>query len=197
MIRSIEIGYPVLEIFDSIQGEGSMIGMPVTFIRLLGCNLKCPWCDTKESHVSATKENFLSIEAILERCKQSIVVITGGEPCLQDLVPLIASLQEENHFVCLETNGTQPTPKNADYVTASPKPPEYFIHEDCNYQELKYVVCDHFNVSVIPPGTPTGTVWLQPEGSTMAASWRKCYILAMRNPALRVGLQLHKIMNVR
>ena len=38
--------YPVVEIFESIQGEGSWMGRPVTFIRLGGCNLSCPWCDT-------------------------------------------------------------------------------------------------------------------------------------------------------
>ncbi|MHA1585232.1 MAG: radical SAM protein, partial [Promethearchaeota archaeon] len=68
------MNYPVMEIFDSIQGEGSWIGIPATFIRLSGCNLRCSWCDTKESWENAQE---MSIEEILSKVNRKNVIITG------------------------------------------------------------------------------------------------------------------------
>ena len=77
----------VIEIFESIQGEGVHIGKAVTFLRLAGCNLHCPWCDTKESWGDVGEE--MTIAEILEKVnsyRSSIVVITGGEPTIQPLL---------------------------------------------------------------------------------------------------------------
>ena len=74
------------EIFYSIQGEGSLAGMPTTFIRLAGCHLRCKWCDTKYAwSPDASKE--LSIEQLiaeLAKFPANHIVITGGEPFLSD-----------------------------------------------------------------------------------------------------------------
>ena len=103
-------------------------------------------------------------------------------------------------WVCIETNGTLPTPKNADWIVCSPKPPEYKMHEECNYHELKFVVDEHFSVDQIPQDLlkmPVGTIWLQPESSIMQKSWRRCYNLAMAHTCFRVGLQLHRLIDVK
>ena len=226
--------YPVVEQFDSIQGEGAMIGMPVTFIRLFGCNLTCPWCDSKETWTNLDKlkqleENqsnecdgkklnftWMSAEELAEKCEQAYVVITGGEPTLHDLTELIDALHEWNKVVCIETNGTNPTHPGLDWVVASPKPPQYFLHPECRYNELKYVVDDAFNVSAIPECMyeSQGCVWLQPcdykplkPGKSVVKeleaeeltrqSYQKCFDLTMKYPYLRVGIQLHKVYEVR
>lgn len=96
----------VCEIFTSIQGEGTRIGVPSTFVRLLNCNLKCRWCDTAYSwkdgeRVEGTR---MSPEALMREVHARDVVITGGEPMLQDLDPLLAVVGDRH--VTVETNGT-------------------------------------------------------------------------------------------
>ncbi len=98
----------VAEIFTSIQGEGKYIGKPTTFIRLSGCNLRCIWCDTRDSLYGGEE---LSIQKIVDSVKEqniNLVCITGGEPMLQaeDLKDLIRKLNEIGCEIVLETNGT-------------------------------------------------------------------------------------------
>lgn len=192
----------VIEQFDSIQGEGIFIGRPCTFVRLAGCNLTCEWCDTKNSWDPKAGQE-LEITQIVAHCYNGLVVITGGEPCMNhDLFELVQRLQMEGHKVNIETNGTLPTPDIADWVTASPKPQsKYMIHPKCKADELKYVVDDEFDVDeAIPEDVRVkfaGRIWLQPEGGNMMDSWNDCIDLAMHDARLRVGMQLHKILEVR
>ena len=93
----------VVEIYDSIQGEGIQIGMPMTFVRLAGCKLKGIWCDTPQGFTEGTA---MEEKAILELCKSTWVCTTGGEPLLQNVEKLIKPLQENGHLVAVETNGT-------------------------------------------------------------------------------------------
>ncbi len=205
--------YPVVEIFDSIQGEGSMMGMKVTFIRFKGCNLACPWCDTKEtwnSKLTALPDSALNfknmaIDEIIKQCNCKMIVLTGGEPCIHDLTPLIVALHKENRYICIETNGTLPTPEGIDWVVTSPKPPEYRIDGGCKFNELKYVVDGKFNINCIPPQVKKiwGSVWLQPCDFGVGyevqsdASAHACVELAKKYPYCRVGIQLHKIIKVK
>lgn len=194
----------ISEMFSSIQGEGNYLGVPATFIRFVGCNLKCSFCDTKKTWDGKPVFIELSIEEIVTRTvsfNNALVVITGGEPCLQKyLQDLIDQLRIRNFHVAVETNGTQPTPV-ADWITCSPKADaDYAINMLCRPNELKYVVTPEFNAEVsIPEGIRemyAGRIWLQPEGSQMTDMWKKCYSLAMEDPRLRVGVQLHKLMEV-
>jgi organic radical activating enzyme len=193
---------PVIELFTSIQGEGFFMGTAATFVRLDGCNLKCPWCDTKVSWTDFEGEKnveHLSFEAIVKKCEADMVVITGGEPCMhKDLSKLIDALHEADKYVCIETNGTLPTPGNADWVTVSPKPGKYTIDPDCNPSEIKFVVSDELNFvkHVLPILQDVDVpVWLQPEGSDMYSAAKKAYDLVLQHQYenLRVGIQMHKI----
>ena len=94
--------YPVIEVFASVQGEGTFSGLGADFIRLAGCNLRCSWCDTAHSY-DVTAATMLDVEEILAKWQfdQPIVVITGGEPTLYDLGPLVQALKARGNFVTL------------------------------------------------------------------------------------------------
>lgn len=191
--------YPVIEIFDSIQGEGSFIGTPCTFVRLAGCNLSCEWCDTKESW-SVEQAVEMTGKEIAAKCNHTLVVITGGEPCINDLTSLVYWLQKDKenpHLVALETNGTYRIPSSwrIDWITVSPKPQSNY-KINCEYNELKYVVDEEFDPSVVPD--TKDNVWLQPEGYNFKESSKRAYELVMSNPKkFKMGIQLHKVLEVR
>lgn len=194
----------IAEIFSSIQGEGNFLGIPATFIRTMGCNLKCSFCDTKKTWGDNPEAMEMTIPEIIQKAKEyknSLVIITGGEPCIQtQLQELVDQLQVNDFVVAIETNGTQPTP-TAEWITCSPKADsDYYISVLCRANELKYVVTPEFDVNVAIPEELremyAGKIWLQPEGSQMQEMWKKCYDLAMADSRLRVGVQLHKLMEV-
>ena len=106
------------EIFYSVQGEGLHAGRPAHFIRFSGCNLHCPFCDTKhEEGVMMTDEE------ILEKINfgSNMVILTGGEPSLFIDEQFIRKLNNLGKYVCIETNGTHELPKGKFFVTLSPK----------------------------------------------------------------------------
>ena len=78
------------EIFKSIQGETSYTGMPFLFIRATGCNLRCRWCDTTYAYHEGSDYSIDEILTILGKYDCRNVVITGGEPLLQEETPLLA-----------------------------------------------------------------------------------------------------------
>ena len=96
------------EIFHSIQGEGSTVGLPTTFVRFTGCSLRCSWCDTTYSFHGG--EDW-TVERVLERLapiRTKRVCITGGEPLDQPeaAVDLMDALLKRGYFVVLETSGS-------------------------------------------------------------------------------------------
>lgn len=97
----------VCEIFSSIQGESSLAGLPCTFVRLSGCNLRCSYCDTTYAYEDGFE---MTQEEILEEVKKlgfDLIEITGGEPLVQDEVyPLIDRLINDGYTVLIETNGS-------------------------------------------------------------------------------------------
>ena len=105
----------ISEIFESIQGEGTNAGIESIFIRTAICNLKCSWCDTKytwdwenfDYDVEVHEMSISQIKQKLENFSAKNIVITGGEPLLQqeELISLLTSLQKK-FFVEIETNGT-------------------------------------------------------------------------------------------
>lgn len=111
-IRKQDLSSPtylwIQEVFPTIQGEGPLAGEPAIFIRLGGCNLKCYWCDT--DFESSTWHPHLDelVNAIIdaqEHCTTDLIVLTGGEPMRQNIVPLVALLRADGYRVQIETNG--------------------------------------------------------------------------------------------
>lgn len=111
--------YRINEIFSSLQGEGLWKGVPANFIRMAGCNCNCPRCDTNFNEPVFK----MSISEIMENLEEGYkrVVITGGEPLLQDLTPLLHVLSNEGYSIHLETNGTILPPNLFDWIAVSPK----------------------------------------------------------------------------
>jgi 7-carboxy-7-deazaguanine synthase len=138
----MQLKLPVNEIFQTVQGEATYTGTPAIFIRLQGCPVGCPWCDTKhtwlvsvdrkvEIEAMMRKEKdadtfaFMTPEDLVAEClalQARHVVITGGEPCLYDLFPLTSALFEAGFSVQIETSGTREVLADCrTFVTVSPK----------------------------------------------------------------------------
>jgi 7-carboxy-7-deazaguanine synthase len=107
----------VNEIFYSLQGEGSLAGIPTVFIRLQGCNLNCAWCDTPYAHDTQegkvmTVNEIADEVALISPTTCSWICITGGEPLEQaeELEELVATLRLRDYFIEIETNGSKPPP---------------------------------------------------------------------------------------
>ncbi|MDR3270171.1 MAG: 7-carboxy-7-deazaguanine synthase QueE [Peptococcaceae bacterium] len=194
--------YPVNEIFNSIQGEGLWSGIPAAFIRLQGCNLRCPWCDTPLSQPEGAE--FWSAGRILSQVLAEHVVITGGEPLLWDLTDLLRELTRRGKRIHIETNGTQSWREGYPdhlWLTVSPK-------RECGYtvapsliprvSEYKLVVDEGFEESVLTraPFNAGRPLLLSPEG-VRPEMIRRAVALVLRYPHCRLTLQMHKLIGVR
>ncbi len=95
------------EIFKSIQGESTYAGLPCTFVRLAGCNLRCTYCDTNYAYYHGKEISDDEIIAKIEEYGVRFVEFTGGEPLLQEDTPqLIKTLLDKGYEVLIETNGS-------------------------------------------------------------------------------------------
>jgi 7-carboxy-7-deazaguanine synthase len=114
----------IAEIFYSIQGEGTLVGVPSVFIRTSGCNLRCTWCDTP--YTSWNPEGAdQSLDQIVEATAAypgSHVVVTGGEPMIApQIIPLTHRLRAAGLHITIETAGTVFAPVECDLMSISPK----------------------------------------------------------------------------
>lgn len=108
------------EIFYSLQGEGHHTGYPSVFIRFSGCNLQCPFCDTRHNEGVAMSDT--EIVRAVNLYNAEWVILTGGEPSLwidEDFIRLLK--QATGKKIAIETNGTHRIPAGIDWVTVSPK----------------------------------------------------------------------------
>lgn len=137
--------YPLIEVFYSLKGEGLWTGTPMLFIRLAGCNLRCPFCDTpSQKTIDLCKEDIVvELKNLSETCTK--VVLTGGEPNIHDLKKLIDLLHENDYTVHIETNG-EPTQwldsnlRQCDFIALSPKTPSVSSIALDLCDEIKFLV---------------------------------------------------------
>ena len=198
---------PVVETFHSLQGEGHHSGRSAFFIRLAGCNVGCPWCDTKHSwpennHPHRSLRALAAEAEEAQRNGAAFTVITGGEPLHHNLDELAFTLREASDIpLHLETSGVDGLTGAPDWITLSPKPhrpPSQELLNQCD--ELKVIVetADDLvfansmakavrqqTVLLLQPG------WNSPEGQQLAIDHVK------RQPHWRLSLQTHKWLSVR
>jgi 7-carboxy-7-deazaguanine synthase len=114
----------ISEIFYSVQGEGSLVGMPSVFVRTSGCNLRCVWCDTPYTSWAPEGED-MSVTAILEKVSNfggKFAVVTGGEPMIAPgLNDLTVGLRRLGMHITIETAGTVFAQAECDLMSISPK----------------------------------------------------------------------------
>jgi organic radical activating enzyme len=213
------VSVEVHSIFHTLQGEGPFAGEPAIFVRLAGCNLACPECDTD---YTSARERMLPQEvlhaATLQRgdSKTRLLVITGGEPFRQQLLPLIMTFLDAGWKVQIETNGTlfQPLPYNRITIVCSPKTGSINKELVPYITALKYVVEDGhvgedgFPNQALRQGTSTlarpprnfaGRIYMQPFDSGKADE-NEFHQQAAINGCFKLGAtychQLHKLLNL-
>ena len=200
----------VSEIFRSLQGEGKNQGRACTFIRLVGCNLRCAWCDTPYAHEGGEE---MSVGEVLDRgwlLRGTHICITGGEPLLQreEVLKLLEKFRHHVYTVEIETYGTcdfrdmQPyasicmdvkCPSSGEKSDLSLLP--YITPRDC----VKFVVADEDDLlyarAVMSRCEIRGEVFISPvEGVDYRAV--ADYIVEENLPA-RFQVQLHKILGIK
>src|SRR5580693_6278799 len=114
----------IAELFYSLQGEGSLVGVPSFFIRSSGCNLRCAWCDTPYTSWYPEGADF-TLDQIVDEVKAHPalhVVVTGGEPMIApEIILLTERLRGLGLHITIETAGTVFKPVACDLMSISPK----------------------------------------------------------------------------
>jgi 7-carboxy-7-deazaguanine synthase len=211
----------IAELFYSLQGEGSLVGVPSVFVRTSGCNLRCSWCDTP--YTSWQPEGTeLSLDQILDEVRAHParhVVVTGGEPMIApDILPLTERLREAGLHITIETAGTVFKPVACDLMSISPKlanstpeGPFRAQHERLRIQtdvlaelmaryqhQLKFVIAraedlDEVRAIVAALGADAERVILMPEGTEPAVLRERSVWLAeiCKEEGYRFSPRLH------
>jgi len=209
---------PVVETFHSLQGEGVHAGRSAFFLRLAGCTVGCPWCDTRHSWPQAAHPQRPLAELAAEAraaatAGAAFVVVTGGEPLHHDLGHLCNALAAAGLPLHLETSGVDPLSGRFDWITLSPKrhrPPRPELLAACH--ELKVVVHEPADLAFAEtmaaacndPAASPGTAGTVPRPALlMQPGWdseigRQLAVAHVRShPRWRLSLQSHKWLGVR
>jgi len=221
--------YQVNETFLSIDGEVNPWhqGVPSFFIRLQGCNLKCPYCDTKRTWVKEGG-NLMTVEELCQIADTSGVrkiTITGGEPLIQPLYPLVKRFVEQGYRVSVETNGvTRPDVKDFQLFATNPmtsliidiklpssQPSENivwgFIRSMSSLKNtwLKFVVADYEDLRVAKDYiTQMGLQSANLAFSPVVGEWGKLsyqdmvtWMVQQGFPLAVLNVQIHKLISMR
>lgn len=197
------------EVFWSAQGEGLHSGTSSIFIRLAGCSLRCPYCDSRRAwrtgrslETVAVLAEVIALKAIRPHVR---VVITGGEPLEQNLKELVAALHRLRCRVALETNGLHFQDLHFNWWTVSPKDVSgYSVHPKlwAKADEIKLVVRPSLDLNVVKKmrSCTEAPIFLQPERRDRRryprtyAFYKTCCAAGI--PDVRLGLQLHTIFRI-
>jgi 7-carboxy-7-deazaguanine synthase len=201
----------ITEIFHSLQGETSRVGLPTVFIRLTGCPLRCTYCDTAYAF---TGGQTVSLKEILKQVAEyapQYVTVTGGEPLAQkNCPPLLSALCDEGYEVSLETGGAMDISEVDERVIRvvdikTPASGEAAKNRWENlmlltrHDEIKFVLCDENDYQWAKQIlrqhrlAERCTVLFSPAHGTLDATQLADWILCDRLP-VRMQLQMHKIL---
>ena len=211
----------VHSIFYTIQGEGPFAGYPAVFVRLAGCNLRCPLCDTDYTSGRRLVGPVGLLELVNEvNEKAKLVVITGGEPFRQNITPAVNTLLNAGYAVQIETNGTlyqEGFPYEAVTTVVSPKAGtinrqlvehpgaiaalKYVMQADCCAPDgLPALALAHPAAPQVarPPAAFPGVVYLQPadeKDEIKNAANLSAVVESCLDNGYTLGIQIHKIIN--
>lgn len=218
----------VNEVFYTLQGEGPDSGRPAIFVRLSKCNLRCYFCDTEfEKGEDIDLQPLVGrVLTIAQNMGCRLVVITGGEPLLQNVVPFVRAMNEKGISCSIETAGTVMVPRLHEFfdpmrsiagnlIVCSPKTPKIHPEMERLVGAWKYVVrkgqCNEFGlpsmstqqegkpVDVFRPVHPVVDIWVQPMDVQDGFDNDENLTFA-RDLALRygyrLGVQIHKLVDV-
>ena len=193
------------DIFWSAQGEGVGSGVSSIFIRLAGCSLRCPYCDTRGAWTRGREMGSAAVASAVDALKaaypRSRLVVTGGEPLEQELKDLLAAFRRRRYFVAVETNGLHFQDLPFDWWTVSPKDvASYRVHPRllAKASEFKLLVTPALDLAVVRKlrrGSPAPIV-LQPEFHDRDrfrrtfAFFKACSLQGIVD--VRLGMQLHR-----
>lgn len=198
------------EIFWSVQGEGTHGGLPAIFIRLAGCSLKCPYCDTRPAWQQGEEMPPARILAAVRRLRKeyprSRTVISGGEPLEQELAALVGALNRDKAELAIETNGLYFQDLAIGWWTVSPKDVSGFrIHPRLIplIDEVKLIANENLSLETVKKIRLLSAdfpIFLQPEASA-PDRFRRAFELyrsfqhdGIAN--LHLGFQLHRLYDI-
>ena len=192
----------VVEIFNSIQGEGANVGRSATFVRLSNCNKNCAYCDTDWDF--GTEMTVDEILAEVGKYPDSMIVWTGGEPTLQLTSEILVEFK--SYFQAIETNGTNPVPVGIDYISCSPKVGwEVLKRNFGSVDEFRFPVVAGNEIPSIDVLPHASNYFLSPifDGEVKKrveinrANLDYCLSVIQHDPRWRLSVQLHKLINVQ
>jgi len=218
--------YVVKEIFYTLQGEGVNAGRPAVFCRFSGCNLWtgreadrhkaiCTFCDTDFVGVGPDGGKFATPEALADavlarwpdvanshaRAGRPLVVCTGGEPLLQLDPQAIEALHARGFEVAVETNGTQRAPAGLDHVCVSPKAGASLVLTSGDELKLVYPQQHADGDPARYEALDFREFFLQPldtgDVETTFTNTRAALAYCLAHPRWRLGLQTHKLLDIR
>lgn len=207
-----EAGYlRVSEIFFSLQGETSRVGLPTVFVRLTGCPLRCSYCDTEYAFHGGKRISISDILAEVATYTVRHVTVTGGEPLAQkECLPLLRLLCDAGHSVSLETSGAldvSAVDVRVSKILDLKTPGSGEVERNCwfnldhltSHDEVKFVLCDETDylwavdvmrgrgLDLICP------VLFSPVYGKLDPTELAAWVLRDRLP-VRVQVQLHKLL---
>lgn len=201
----------ISEIFHSLQGESSRVGLPTVFVRLTGCPLRCVWCDTAYAFSGGQTMSLPAILAEVAHYEVAHVCVTGGEPLAQPAcLRLLSELSDAGHAVSLETSGALDiggidarvkrivdlkAPGSGEFarnrwqnlalLTADDEL-KFVLKDRIDYEWARQLVVDRRLAAVCP-------LLFSPVAGELAAATLAEWIVADRLP-VRFQLQLHKVL---
>jgi len=206
---AVEPVYRLTEIFRSVQFEGYWSGTVAWFIRFAGCNLNCPWCDTPKGKIF---EVPLTQLLALEDFRNQTVILTGGEPTLQELLPLVDALRAQGARIRLETNGILPQQMEklrsmGIWITWSPKSIEHWNITYGHYlvqdlvDEIK-VICGTLQPEQLVFCSEVANKWycrkyMQPCETNGEFNFKQAFEFCVKHPEWRISFQVQKLLGIK
>lgn len=205
----------ICEIFSSLNGEGKYTGYPTTFIRLSGCPFNCKYCDTKYAKADGKKMSIDRIMCEVSKLGNKHICITGGEPLMQnDVLSLVYELLSFSYVVSIETSGLVEIEEDNYARTFN-----YTMDVKCpcsgveglnkfdnlkklkSYDEVKFVVKDErdleFVIDTLKKYPTKAQIILSPLDNDLSTCDLISQYLISKKINGRIGLQLHKILNIK